>query len=52
MDLRPLIGERLAGRSIRWLDSNPAPDPYVYEARFNAREIYLRALRDRIQGAP
>jgi len=52
VDLRSLIGERLAGRSIRWLDSNPAPDPYVYEARFNAREIYLRALRDRIQGVP
>jgi len=52
MDLRPLIGERLAGRPIRWLDSNPAPAPYVYAARFNAREIYMRALRERSRGVP
>ena len=45
VDLRPRIGERLAGRPIRWPDRNPAPAPYRYAARFNAREIYLRHLQ-------
>ena len=44
MDLRDRIGERLAGRRIRWLDSNPGPAPYRYDRRFNEREIYLRTL--------
>ena len=46
VDLRPRIGERLAGRPIRWLDRNPGPKPYRYTQRFNAREIYLRHLRE------
>jgi hypothetical protein len=51
IDLRPRIGERLAKRSIRWLDRNPGPEPYRYTARFNAREIYLRYLRDRLNAS-
>jgi hypothetical protein len=50
MDLRPRIGERLAGRPIRWLDRNPGPTPYRYTKRFSAREIYLRHLEARKQG--
>jgi hypothetical protein len=45
-DLRCRIGERLAGRPIRWLEDNPGPEPYRYAARFNAREIYLGHIHD------
>jgi hypothetical protein len=46
VDLRPRLGERLAGRPIRWQARNPGPAPYRYATAFNAREIYLRHLRD------
>jgi len=51
MDLRPRIGERVAGRAIRWVRDNPGPEPYRYEVRFNAREHYLRHLHDRLTGS-
>jgi len=50
VDLRPRIGERLAGRPIRWLDTNPGPAPYRYDRPFDAREIYLKALREKLEG--
>jgi len=50
VDLRPRIGERLAGRPIRWPDTNPGPEPYRYGRLFNARNIYLKAIRERLEG--
>jgi hypothetical protein len=50
VDLRPRIGERLAGRPVRWVDRNPGPAPYRYTAPLNAREIYLRHIHDGRQG--
>jgi hypothetical protein len=52
LDLRPRIGECVAKRAIRWVDANPGPDPYRYARKFNARDIYLRHIRDRLNGTP
>ncbi|MEI6787186.1 MAG: hypothetical protein WCL49_01785 [bacterium] len=49
VDLRPRLGERLAGRPIRWLDTNPGPEPYRYEQPFNARNLYWKAIRERLE---
>jgi len=51
VDLRPRIGERVAGRQIRWLDENPAPRPYPYFAPFNASEIYLQHLHEAMKNS-
>ena len=51
LDLRPRIGERLAGRSIRWAARNPAPAPYRYAERFDALGLYLRHLGDLLKKA-
>ncbi len=48
-DLRPRIGERLAGRPIRWLEKNPWPEPYRYDRPFHARQICLRHLQQRLR---
>ena len=52
VDLRPRLGERLAGRSIRWADGNPGPEPYRYASRFQARATYLMHVHDRLNEAP
>jgi hypothetical protein len=50
VDVRPRIGERLAGRRVRWADRSPGPRPYRYTVAFNARQIYLRHLHAGLRG--
>ena len=50
VDVRARIGERLAGRAIRWAKRNPGPAPYRYTAPFHAKEIYFRHIREHLNG--
>lgn len=50
-DLRARIGERLAGRRIRWTAGNPGPAPYEYATPVCARDVYLLHLLGRLTGA-
>ncbi|MCS4223607.1 hypothetical protein [Salinibacter ruber] len=49
-DLRPEIGEQLAGREIKWPESNPSPDIYVQDFDIDPVEYYIGEVKKQVSG--
>jgi len=43
-DMRPMIGEQLAGRSLRYPATNPSPPVCKSQAALAGAEVFLKAL--------
>jgi hypothetical protein len=44
-DFRNQVGVSLAGRTIRWCESNPSPPRYKYKKNINLYRTYVRCIR-------
>jgi hypothetical protein len=45
VDLRPAIGEKLAGKPVKWLLENPNPLIYGYSFHVDAHKIYVQYIQ-------
>jgi len=49
-DLRTCLGEKLAGRKIKWLDENPGPAPWIIDTKLKADllKIYIDHINNEL----